>query len=204
MTAGSIVLAYNLEGVTELKLSRAAYAGIFLGKVKKWNDPLIAKANPGVKLPDEPSMSLCEPIAAVRPSSSPSTSAPSVRNLPRAPAQQYAQLAGGNAFQGQRRRHRQHQDHAGLHRLHRIRVRQKPEFAYGRSRTSRETSLRPTTASGQAALASAQLPEDLIVWASDPEAKEAIPSSPIPGCSATSSTRTKRSSKFFKSLLSTA
>ena len=35
MTAGCIVLTYNLKGVTGLKLSRAAYAGIFLGKVKK-------------------------------------------------------------------------------------------------------------------------------------------------------------------------
>ena len=54
MTAGAIVLSYNLEGVPELKLSREAYAGIFLGKVTKWNDPLIAKANPDAKLPDSP------------------------------------------------------------------------------------------------------------------------------------------------------
>ena len=54
MTAGSIVLSYNLKGIPELKLSREAYAGIFLGKVKKWNDPLITKTNPGVKLPDSP------------------------------------------------------------------------------------------------------------------------------------------------------
>ena len=54
MTAGAIVLSYNLEGVPELKLSREAYAGIFLGKVIKWNDPLIAGANPGAKLPDSP------------------------------------------------------------------------------------------------------------------------------------------------------
>ena len=52
MTAGSIVIAYNVQGVTALKLSRKAYAGIFLGTVKKWNDPLIAQANPGAKLPD--------------------------------------------------------------------------------------------------------------------------------------------------------
>lgn len=51
-TAGSIVLAYNLPGVGDLKLSRDAYVGIFLGKVTKWNDSSIAKANPGVKLPD--------------------------------------------------------------------------------------------------------------------------------------------------------
>jgi phosphate transport system substrate-binding protein len=51
-TAGSIVLAYNLPGVTDLKLTRDAYVGIFLGKVNKWNDPEIAKANSGVKLPN--------------------------------------------------------------------------------------------------------------------------------------------------------
>ena len=54
MTAGSIVIAYNLPDVKDLKLSRKAYSGIFLGKIKKWNDPEIAKANPGVKLPDQP------------------------------------------------------------------------------------------------------------------------------------------------------
>lgn len=50
-TAGSIVVAYNLPGVKELKLSREALAGIFLGKVTKWSDPVIAKSNPGVNLP---------------------------------------------------------------------------------------------------------------------------------------------------------
>jgi phosphate transport system substrate-binding protein len=54
MTAGSIVLAYNLQGVPDLKLSREAYSGIFLGKVTKWNDPVIAKTNPDAKLPDSP------------------------------------------------------------------------------------------------------------------------------------------------------
>jgi len=54
MTAGSIVLAYNLPAVQgELKLPRQVYTDIFLGKIKKWNDPAIAKANPGVKLPDQ-------------------------------------------------------------------------------------------------------------------------------------------------------
>ena len=52
-TAGCVVLAYNLPGFNgELKLSRNAYAGIFLGQIKKWNDPAIAAANPGVKLPN--------------------------------------------------------------------------------------------------------------------------------------------------------
>ena len=53
-TAGSVVIAYNLPEVKDLKLSRDAYAGIFLGKITKWNDPAIAKDNPGVNLPDLP------------------------------------------------------------------------------------------------------------------------------------------------------
>ncbi|UJF17413.1 phosphate ABC transporter substrate-binding protein PstS [Vibrio sp. SS-MA-C1-2] len=52
VTAGEIVLSYNLKGVQNLKLSRDAYTEIFSGKVTKWNDPVIAKSNPDVKLPD--------------------------------------------------------------------------------------------------------------------------------------------------------
>jgi phosphate transport system substrate-binding protein len=53
VTAGSVVLAYNLPDFQgDLKLSRKAYAGIFLGEVKNWNDPLIAKTNPNTKLPN--------------------------------------------------------------------------------------------------------------------------------------------------------
>lgn len=53
-TAGEIVFAYNLPGVENLKLSRAAMAGIYLGTIKKWNDPEIVKHNPGVNLPNLP------------------------------------------------------------------------------------------------------------------------------------------------------
>ena len=54
MTAGEVVLAYNLKGVKELKLPRDVYPEIFSGKITQWNDPKIVDANPGVKLPDEP------------------------------------------------------------------------------------------------------------------------------------------------------
>jgi phosphate transport system substrate-binding protein len=54
VTAGTIVLAYNVPGVEGLQLSRAAYVGIFLGTVTSWNDPAIASVNPGVKLPALP------------------------------------------------------------------------------------------------------------------------------------------------------
>jgi phosphate transport system substrate-binding protein len=53
MTGGSVVFAYNLDGVKDLKLSRAAYCGIATGTIKKWNDPAISKANAGAKLPDK-------------------------------------------------------------------------------------------------------------------------------------------------------
>src|SRR5215510_6035711 len=53
VTAGEIVLAYNLPGnPKELKLPHDVYPDIFLGKVTKWNDPRIAAANPSLKLPD--------------------------------------------------------------------------------------------------------------------------------------------------------
>lgn len=55
LTAGSIVLAYNLPGVeTGLKLPREVYTDIFLGEITNWNDPRIVEANPGVNLPDLP------------------------------------------------------------------------------------------------------------------------------------------------------
>lgn len=55
MTAGEIVLAYNLPGSPKgLKLPRDVYSNIFLGKITRWNDPKIAAANPGMTLPDLP------------------------------------------------------------------------------------------------------------------------------------------------------
>ncbi|HEY9851246.1 MAG TPA: phosphate ABC transporter substrate-binding protein PstS [Leptolyngbyaceae cyanobacterium] len=55
MTAGSIVLAYNVPGIeTGLKLPRQVYTDILLGNIKNWNDPKIVAANPGVNLPNLP------------------------------------------------------------------------------------------------------------------------------------------------------
>jgi phosphate transport system substrate-binding protein len=53
MTAGSVVLCYNLPGVTsELKLTRKAYLQIFLGEITSWNDKAIAISNPETQLPE--------------------------------------------------------------------------------------------------------------------------------------------------------
>ena len=50
---GAVVLAYNLEGVNELKLSGEVIADIFAGEIKMWNDARLATLNPGVTLPAE-------------------------------------------------------------------------------------------------------------------------------------------------------
>jgi len=49
---GAVVPTYNIPGVTaSLNFTPEALAGIYLGKVTKWNDPLITSVNPGVNLP---------------------------------------------------------------------------------------------------------------------------------------------------------
>jgi phosphate transport system substrate-binding protein len=51
---GAVVPTYNVNGVSgELKFTGDVLADIYLGNIKKWNDPRLAKDNPGVKFPDE-------------------------------------------------------------------------------------------------------------------------------------------------------
>ena len=50
---GAVVLAYNLDGVKELKLSGEIIADIFAGNIKMWNDERLVALNPDVKLPNE-------------------------------------------------------------------------------------------------------------------------------------------------------
>ena len=51
---GADVPTYNIPGVTAtLNFTPDALAGIFLGKITKWNDPELTKANPGVNLPNK-------------------------------------------------------------------------------------------------------------------------------------------------------
>ena len=50
---GAVVPTYNIPGVTaEIKFTPDVLADIYLGKITKWNDPRLAKANPGIKFPD--------------------------------------------------------------------------------------------------------------------------------------------------------
>jgi phosphate transport system substrate-binding protein len=50
---GGVVPTYNVSGVGSLKFSGPTLAGIYLGDIKKWNDPALKKDNPGVNLPNQ-------------------------------------------------------------------------------------------------------------------------------------------------------
>jgi phosphate transport system substrate-binding protein len=176
VTAGSIVLAFNVPGVTDLKLSRKAYADIFLGKVKKWNDPLIAGSNPGVKLPDTP-------INVVVRADSSGTTYVFTRHLS-AVSPEFAKSPGTNKMPnwpvGTRSK-----GNEGVT----ASIKTTPgsigyiEYGYAKSQKIPMAALEnksgkfvaPTPASGTAALASAKMDEDLIAWVDDPENKEAYP-----------------------------
>ena len=137
MTAGEIVLAYNLPGnPKELKLPRDVYPAIFLGKITNWNDPKIAAANPGVKLPDLP-------ITVVRRADSSGTTyvftKPSERDQPGVARQgpgtgntvQLAEQRQDRRRAEERRRDRDDQADAGRDRLYRVRLRQADQGADG-------------------------------------------------------------------------
>jgi phosphate transport system substrate-binding protein len=52
MTIGAVAVVFNVEGVDKLKLDGDTLVAIFMGEIKKWNDPKIAALNDGAELPD--------------------------------------------------------------------------------------------------------------------------------------------------------
>ncbi len=50
---GAVVVSYNLPGIKDIKLSRDALVGIFIGDIEYWDDPAIADENPGIELPHQ-------------------------------------------------------------------------------------------------------------------------------------------------------
>jgi phosphate transport system substrate-binding protein len=176
MTAGSIVLAYKLDGVDGLQLSREAYTGIFLGKVKRWNDPLITKSNPGAKLPDLP-------INVVVRADGSGTSFVFSRHLS-AVSGDFEKGVGANTMPnwpvGTKSKGNEGVTASIMTTPGSIGY---IEYGYAKSQNVPFASLEnksgkfvaASTATGQAALASVTLPDDLIVWASDPEPADAYP-----------------------------
>ena len=176
MTAGEIVLTYNLEGVSDLKLSRKAYTAIFLGQAKKWNDTVIASANPGVKLPSTP-------INVVVRADSSGTTFVFTKHLSEI-SPEFAKSPGTNKMPnwpvGTRSK-----GNEGVT----ASVKTTPgsigyiEYGYAASQKLPMAVLEnksgafvaATPASGKAALESAEMPENMIVWAPDPAGAEAYP-----------------------------
>jgi phosphate transport system substrate-binding protein len=175
-TAGSVVLAYNLEGATNLKLTRAALAGIFLGTITQWNDPAIVAANPDVPMP-------ARPINVAYRSDGSGTTFVFTQHLA-AISPEFDEVVGfdksvvfpvGVGGKG----------NEGVTAL----IKQTPgtigyiEFGYAEQNKLSVASLEnksgnfvaPTPESGAAALASVELPENLRIWPVDPATPEAYP-----------------------------
>jgi len=175
-TAGSVVLAYNLEGVPNLKLTREAMAGIFLGTIKKWNDPAIVSANPDVPLPAQAinvayrsdgsgtTFVFTQHLAAISPEFDEQVGFDKSVTFPVG--------VGGKGNEGVTALVKQTAGTIGY-----------VEFGYAEQNKLSVASLQnksgnfvaPTPESGAAALASVELPENLRIWPVDPDAPEAYP-----------------------------
>jgi len=176
MTAGAIVLAHSLKDVPNLKLSRAAYVGIFSGKITKWNDPAIAKTNPDAKLPDMP-------INVVVRADSSGTTFVFTKHLSTV-SKEFESNVGVNTMPnwpvGTKSKGNEGITASLMTTPGSIGY---IEYGYAKSQNvpfavlenKAGNYVEANTASASAALASGQLPPDLIAWVPDPEAKDAYP-----------------------------
>lgn len=179
MTAGEVVLAYNLPGIFNLNLPRTVYPQIFLGKIKKWNDPAIAAANPGIDLPELD-------ITVVSRSDSSGTTFVFTKHL----CEISREFKSGPGFgkkvawpdSGKRQKVRLNLGVSGAVQHIKGAI---GYMDYGFAMIAKQTVanlenragvfVAPGLESGQAALANAILPENMIVWMSDPEGENAYP-----------------------------
>ena len=176
-TAGTIVLAYNIPGVQSgLKLSRDVYVGIFLGKIKLWNDPLIAANNPDIQLPKIP-------ITVVARSDGSGTTAVFTSHLDEVSADFKAKVGSGKSVTWPVGVAGKGND--GVTAL----IKQAPgavgyvEFGYAVHNKLTMASLQnktgnfimPTIESGAATLASVELPDNLRAFITDPQGAQDYP-----------------------------
>lgn len=169
MTAGEIVLAYNLDGVDELKLGHEVYPAIFAGEITRWNDPKIAADNPDVELPDEP-------ITVVRRSDSSGTTYVFTRHLAAVSAEFEQSVGAGKTVQWpQSDKFVAAPKNDGVTAT----IKQTPgsigyiEYGYAKLTGTPAATLQnkagnfvaPGSEGGEAALASTELPEDLVACA---------------------------------------
>ncbi len=180
MTAGTVVLAYNLPGNPKgLKLSREVYPKIFLGEIKKWNDPAIKKDNPDVKLPDTD-------ITVVRRADSSGTTFVFTKHLS---AISEAWKKGPGTGKTVKWPSSDKIVAAPKNDGVTATIKQTPgaigyiEYGFAKLAKVEMAALQnkagkfimPTAESGAAALAGANLPEDMRIWLSDPEGEKSYP-----------------------------
>jgi phosphate transport system substrate-binding protein len=180
MTAGEIVLAYNLPGSPEgLKLARDVYPDIFSGVITRWNDPRIAATNPDLKLPDLP-------ITVVRRSDSSGTTYVFTKHLAAISPTFKEKVGTGTTVQWPSSdKFVAAPKNDGVTAT----IKQTPgsigyiEYGYAKLTKANSALLQnkagefvgPSEKSGQAALADAKLGPDLRGWMEDPENAEAYP-----------------------------
>ncbi|MCS7225395.1 MAG: phosphate ABC transporter substrate-binding protein PstS [Gloeomargarita sp. SKYB31] len=180
MTAGSIVIAYNVPGVPDgLKLTREAYVGIMSGQIRRWNDPKIATANPGVNLPDQA-------ITVVHRSDGSGTTAVFTKHLSAISPEWQKQFGEGTTIQwpktgnfvgakGNEGVTAQIQQTAGAIGY--------VEYGYAKTNKLNTAALenkagkfvQATPETGAATLAAVQLPENLRAFITDPEGENSYP-----------------------------
>lgn len=178
MTAGEIVLAYNLPSKQkDLKLPRDVYSNIFLGKITKWNDPKIVAANPGVDLPDMP-------ITVVRRADSSGTTAVFTMHLSAINPEFKKTLGEGNTVNwpatdkfvaspkndGVTATVRQTPGAIGYIEYSFAKL-AKVDFALLQNKASQYV----LPGNGAETLAAVKLPDDMVAWLSDPEGAKSYP-----------------------------
>jgi phosphate transport system substrate-binding protein len=180
MTAGEIVLAYNLPGNPKvLKLPREVYSNIFLGKITQWNDPQIAAANPDLKLADMP-------ITVVVRADSSGTTAVFTKHLSAINAEFEKALGEGNTVNwpasdkfikspkndGVTASVRQTPGSIGYIEYGFAKL-AKVDFAQLQNKAG--VYVVPNAESGAQALAAVQMPESLVAWLPDPDGAKSYP-----------------------------
>ncbi|MGY2955018.1 phosphate transport system substrate-binding protein [Pseudomonas sp. TE6349] len=180
MTAGEIVLAYNLPGNPKgLKLPREVYSNIFLGNITRWNDPQIAAANPELKLPDTP-------ITVVVRADSSGTTAVFTKHLSAINADFKQKLGEGNTVNwpatdkfikspkndGVTATVRQTPGAIGYIEYGFAKL-AKVDFAQLQNKAGQYVV--PNAESGAEALAAVNMPENLVAWLTDPDGAKSYP-----------------------------
>ncbi|MBL8415243.1 MAG: phosphate ABC transporter substrate-binding protein PstS [Propionivibrio sp.] len=180
MTAGEIVLAFNLPGNPKgLKLPRDVYSNIFLGKITRWNDPKIAAANPGMTLPDLP-------ITVVVRADSSGTTAVFTKHLSAINEDFKKTLGEGNTVNwpasdkfikspkndGVTATVRQTPGAIGYIEYGFAKL-AKVDFALLQNKAGQYVV--PSAESGAEALAAVKMPEDLVAWLPDPDGAKSYP-----------------------------